>query len=130
MFVKKKDGSLRLCMDYRALNAITKKDRYPLPRIGEEGHQLEGAKCFTKVDIKDTYHKVRIREGDERKTTCTCKYGTLEYIVMPFGLNNAPPAFQRWIDNTRDQYHDICCIVYLDDVLVYSKDMEQHRKDV
>jgi len=130
MFVKKKDGKLRLCVDYRALNHVTKKDRYPLPLIGEALDRLQTAKYYTKLDIKDAYHNVRIKEGDEWKTTFTTKYGTYEYLVMPFGLTNAPAAFQRWINRTLQSYIDICCIVYLDDVLIYSDSREQQQKDV
>jgi len=130
MFVKKKDGKLRLCVDYRALNYVTKKDRYPLPLIGEALDRLRTAKYYTKLDIKDAYHNVRIKEGDEWKTTFTTKYGTYEYLVMPFGLTNAPAAFQRWINRTLQSYIDICCIVYLDDILIYSDSLEQHQKDV
>ena len=130
MFVKKKDGKLQLCVDYRELNNITKKDRYRLPLIGEALDQLQGAKFFMKLDIKDAYHNIRIRKGDEWKTTFTTKLGTYEYLVMPIGLCNAPAAFQRWINRTLHQFVDICCIVYLDDVLIYSKDKEQHIRDV
>ena len=94
MFVKKKDGKLRLCVDYRALNEITKKDRHPLPLINEALDRLSGAKYFTKLDIKDAYHNIRIKEGDEWKTTFSTKLGTYEYLVMLFGLCNAPAAFQ------------------------------------
>jgi len=130
MFVKKKDGKLRLCVDNRALNHVTKKERYPLPLIGEALDRLQTAKYYTKLDIKDAYHNVRIKEGDEWKTTFTTKYGTYEYLVMPFGLTNAPAAFQRWINRTLQSYIDICCIVYLDDVLIYSENLEQHQKDL
>jgi len=88
------------------------------------------AKYYTKLDIKDAYHNVRIKEGDQWKTTFTTKYGTYEYLVMPFGLTNAPAAFQRWINRTLQSYINICCIVYLDDVLIYSDSPEQHQKDV
>jgi len=130
MFVKKKDGKLRLCVDYRALNHVTKKDRYPLPLIGEALDRLQTAKYYTKLDIKDAYHNVRIKKGDEWKMTFTTKYGTYAYLVIPFGLTNAPAAFQRWINRTLQSYIDICCIVYLDDVLIYSDNLEQHQKDV
>ena len=86
MFVKKKDGSLRLCVDYRALNEVTKKDRYPLPLIGEALDRLHMAKYFTELDIKEEYHNVRIKKGDEWKTTFTSKYRTYEYLVMPFRI--------------------------------------------
>jgi len=94
VFVKKKDGKLRLCADYRALNEVTKKDRHSLPLISEALDRLGRAKYFTKLYIKDAYHKIRIREGDEWKTTFSTKLGTDEYLVMPFGLCNAPAAFQ------------------------------------
>jgi len=130
MFVNKKDGKLRLCADYRALNEVTKKDRHPLPLISEALDSLGGAKYFTKLDIKDAYHNIRIREGDEWKTTFSTKLGTYEYLVMPFGLCNAPAAFQRWINEVFMEHIDMCCIVYLDDVLIYSNTLQQHRKDV
>jgi len=100
MFVKKKDGNLRLCVDYRGLNYVTKKDRYPLPLIGEALDRLRMAKYYTRLDIKDADHNVRIKEGDEWKTTFTMKYGTYKYLVMPLGQTNAPAAFQRWINRT------------------------------
>ena len=93
MFVKKKAGSLRLCVDYLALNEVTRKDRYPLPLIGEALDRLHMAKYFTKLDIKEAYHNARIKKGDEWKTTFTSKHGTYEYLVMPFGLCNAPATF-------------------------------------
>jgi len=93
VYVKKKDGKLRLCADYRALNEVAKKDRHPLPLISEALDRLGGAKYFTKLDIKDAYHNIRIREGDECKTTFSTKLRTYEYLVMPFGLYNAPAAF-------------------------------------
>jgi len=130
MFIKKKDGKLQLCVDYRELNDITKKDRYQLPLIGEALDQLQGPIVFTKLDIKDAYHNIQIREGDEWKTTLTTKLGTYEYQVMPFGLCNAPVAFQRWINRTLHQFVDMCCIVYLDDVLIYSKTKSEHIRDV
>ena len=130
MFVKEKVSKLRLCVDYRALNEITKKDRHPLSLIGEALDRLEGAIYFTKLDIKDAYHNIRIKEGDEWKTTFSTKLGTYKYLVMPFGLCNAPPAFQRWINEVLMEHIDICCIVYLDDVLVYSRTLRQHQKDV
>ena len=125
MFIKKKDGSLRLCVDYRALNELTKKDRYPLPLIGEALDRLHTAKYFTKLDIKEAYHNVRIKKGDEWKTTFTSKYGTYEYLEMPLELCNAPATFQRWIKRTLQCFIDRCCIVYLDDVLIYLDNLEQ-----
>jgi len=130
IFVKKKDGKLRLCADNRALNEVTKKNRHPLPLISEALDRLGGAKYFTKLDIKDAYHNIRIREGDEWKTTFSTKLWTYEYLVMPFGLCNALAAFQRLINEVRMKHIDMSCIVYLDDVLIYSNTLQQHRKDV
>jgi len=98
--------------------------------IGEVLDQLQEGKFFTKLDIKDAYHNIRIREGDEWRTTFTTKLGTYKYLVMPFVLFNTPAAFQRWINRTLHQYVDICCKVSLDDVLIYSRDKEQHIRDI
>src|SRR6266852_664716 len=130
LFVKKKDNGLRLCVDYRGLNAITKKDRYPLPLIGEAIDRLQTAKYFTKLDIKDAYHNIRIKEGDEWKTAFRTRYGLFEYTVMPFGLTNAPASFQRWINTILGEYLDVFYIVYLDDILIYSETKEQHVEDI
>jgi len=126
MFVKEKNGKLTLCADYRALNEVTKRDRHPLPLITEALDRLEGAKYFTKLDIKDAYHNIRIREGDEWKTTFSTKLGRYEYLVMPFGLCNAPAAFQRWINEVLMEHIDMCCIVNLHDLLIYSNSLSQH----
>src|SRR5437588_3222436 len=130
LFVKKKDGGLRLCVDYRGLNAVTRKDRYPLPLIGEAMDRLRTAQFFTKLDIKEAYHNIRIKKGDEWKTTFRTRYGLFEYMVMPFGLANAPATFPRWVNTTLSEYLDVCCIAYLDDILIYSDDLGQHQRDV
>jgi len=130
MFIKKKDCKLRLCADHRALNEVTKKDRHPLPLISEALDRLGGAKYFTKLDIKDAYHNIRIREGDECKTNFSTKLGTYKYLVMACGLCNPPAAFQPWINEVLMEHIDMCCIVSLDDVLIYSNTLRQHRKDV
>ena len=117
-------------MDYQELNTVTKKARYPLPLISEVIDRLRTAKYFTKLDIKDAYHNIRVRHGDEWKTAFRTRYGLFEYTVMPFGLTNAPATFQRWINGILSQELDVCCIAYLDDVLIYSDTLEQHQKDV
>jgi hypothetical protein len=129
-FVKKKDGSLRLCVDYQGLNAITVKDRTPLPLIGEVLDRLANAKIYTKLDIKDAYHNLRIAEGDEWKTAFWTKYSLYEYLVMPFGLTNALASFQQWMNEVLSDYLDVFCIAYLDDILIYSDDLEQHHQHV
>lgn len=130
LFVPKKDGSLRLCVDYRPLNAITIKDRYPLPLIHEIQDRIRGAKWFTKLDITDAYNHIRIAEGEEWKTAFRTKYGHFEYLVMPFGLTNAPASFQRFINEVLQEYLDLFVIAYLDDILIFSKEKEEHVEHV
>lgn len=130
LFVKKKDGSVRVCIDYRGLNDMTIKDRTPLPLIGESLDRLSKAKIFTKLDIRDAYHNLRIAEGDEWKTAFRTKYGLFEYLVMPFGLTNAPATFQRWMNELLSDCLDIYALAYLDDIMIYSDNIEEHRKQV
>ena len=130
LFVKKKDGSLRLCVDYRALNKISKKDRYPLPLISDLLHSPGKARLYTKIDLRHAYHLVRIAEGDEWKTTFRTRYGSFEWLVMPFGLTNAPAAFQRFMNDIFQDLLDDCVIVYLDDILIFSDNLESHKKQV
>jgi len=130
LFIKKKDGSLCLCVDFRGLNKITKKDRYPLPLISELLDSPSRAKIYSKIDLRHTYHLVWIAPGGEWKTTfCTC-YGSYEWLVMPFGLTNAPAAFQRFVNTIFADMLDVWVVVYLDDILIYSKDMESHQQHV
>ena len=129
-FVPKKDGRLRLCVDYRGLNKITIKDRCPLPLISETLDRLVGAAYYTKLDLRDAYHRVRIKKGDEWKTAFRTRYGHFEYLVMPFGLANAPATFQAYINQALQGYLDTICVVYLDDILIYSSSYEQHVADV
>ncbi len=93
LFVHKKDGTLRMCVDYRALNKVTVKNRYPLPRIDDLFDRLSGAKVFTKIDLRSGYYQIRIAQGDEEKTACHTRYGFNEFLVMAFGLTNAPATF-------------------------------------
>ena len=130
MFLKKRNGSLRLCVDYRDLNEVTKKDRYPLQLIGEALDRLHTAKYFTKLDIKEAYLNVRIRKGEEWKTTFTSKYATYGNLAMPFGLCNAQATFQRLINRTLQRFIDRCYIVYLDDLIIYLATIERHKRDV
>ena len=128
IFVPKKDGTLRLCVDYRALNSVTVKDRCPLPLINETLDRLQGAQFFTTLDLKDAYHRIRIRAGDEWKTAFRTRYGHFEYNVMPFGLTNAPATFQAYINRALSDMLDDLCVVYLDDILIYthSDNIEEH----
>jgi RNase H-like domain found in reverse transcriptase/Reverse transcriptase (RNA-dependent DNA polymerase)/Integrase zinc binding domain/Chromo (CHRromatin Organisation MOdifier) domain/Integrase core domain len=130
LFVKKKDGSLRLCVDYRALNKVTVKNRYPLPLISEMLDRVRGAKIFTKLDLRGAYNLIRIREGDEYKTAFRTRYGQFEYRVMPFGLTNAPATFQAYMDECLAPYIDDFAVCYLDDILIYSKDPREHEEHV
>ena len=130
LFVPKKDKGLRLCMDYRPLNAITIKDRHPLPRIDEMQDRIKGAKWFTKLDITDAYYRLRINKGEEWKTAFRTKYGHYEYLVMPFGLTNAPASFQRFVNEALGEHLDIFVIAYLDDILIFSNEYEEHVRHV
>jgi hypothetical protein len=130
LFVKKKDGTLRLCVDYRDLNNITKREPYPLPLIDDILQQLAEAQCYTKIDLRGAYNLVRVRQGDEWKTAFNCKYGHFEYQVMPFGLKNAPASFQRFMNETFQEFLGKFVIIYLDDILIYSKNPDQHEAHV
>lgn len=130
LFVPKKDGSLRLCVDYRGLNKVTVKNRYPLPLISEILDRLAGAKYFSKIDVQDAYYRIRIREGDEWKTAFRTRYGHYEYTVMPFGLTNAPATFQNYIHTALHGLLDIFCVAYLDDILIFSTDRQSHTSHI
>ena len=129
-FVKKKDGSLRMCMDYRGLNKVTIKNQYPLPLISRLLNQLGQAKIYTKIDLRRAYNLVRVREGDEWKTAFRTRYGHFEYLVMPFGLTNAPAIFQHLMNDIFQEFLDNFIICYLDDILIYSIDINQHEEHV
>ena len=130
LFQLKKDGSLRFCVDYRKLNAVTVRDSYPLPRYNLFFEQVKGSKYFTKLDLKAAYNLIRIREGDEYKTSFRTRRGQFEYLVMPFGLTNAPAVFQRFIDHILSEFIYKFVVVYLDDILIYSKSLDEHRTHV
>lgn len=130
LFARKKDGSLRLCVDYRKLNDLTIKNVYPLPLIDEMLDRLGSAKFFTLLDLKDAYWLVRIREGDEWKTAFRTCYGLFEYLIMPFGLSNAPSNFQAHVNRCFNDMIDQFLQVYMDDFLVYSKTFEEHVQHV
>ena len=122
LFDKKPDGSLRLCVDYRGLNNLTIKNRYPLPLIGESLDRLGRAKRFTQLDLTSAYHQMRIKEGDKWKTVFRTRYGHFKYQVMPFGLSNTPASFQGYINRILAEKLNIFVIVYLDDIFIYTED--------
>ena len=130
LFVPKKDGEPRLCVDYRRLNDITVKDRYPLPLISEIFDKFSGAKIFTQLDVKEAYHQVRIKAGEEWKTAFRTRFGHFQYKVMPFGLTNAPASFQRLINNALREYLDVFATAYLDDIVIYSENEWEHKEHV
>jgi hypothetical protein len=128
LFVKKKDESLRLCVDYRLLNAVTIKNKYPLPRIDVLFDQLVGAKVFSKIDIRSGYHQIKIRTSDIPKTAFSTRYGLYEYLVMSFGLTNAPAYFMYLMYSVFMPELDKFVVVFIDDILVYSKNEDDHIK--
>ncbi|KAJ1132588.1 hypothetical protein NDU88_010895 [Pleurodeles waltl] len=129
-FIPKPDKSLRACIDYRGLNKATIKNKYPLPLIPVLLDQLRHSTVYTKLDLRGAYHLVRVKEGDEWKTAFKTKFGLFEYTVMPFGLCNAPAAFQFFINEVLHEFLDVCVIVYIDDILIYSKNSEEHTQHV
>ncbi len=130
LFAKQKDGSIRLCVDYRGLNKITKKDRYPLPLISDLLDAPGKARIYTKLDLRHAYHLLRIAAGDEYKTAFRSRYGSYEFNVVPEGLTNAPAAFQRFLNTLFADLLDVYVVVYLDDILIYSDDLPQHTAHV
>lgn len=126
LFVKKKDGSLRLCVDYRGLNAVTIKNKYPLPLLEEFFDRFQGAKFFSKLDLQQGYHQLRVEEEDIPKTAFSTRYGHYEFKVMGFGLTNAPASFQALMNKVFSEQLDSSVVVFLDDILVYSKTFEEH----
>jgi hypothetical protein len=128
LFVKKKDGTMRMCIDYRELNKLTIKNKYPLPRIEDLFDQLKGASVFSKIDLRSGYHQLKIKLDDIPKTAFRTRYGHYEFTVMPFGLTNAPAVFMDLMNRVFHQYLDVFVIVFIDDILVYSRDSHQHEE--
>ena len=124
-FVKKKHGTLRLCIDYRQLNKVTMNNKYPLPIIDDLFDQNKGAKVFSKIDLRSGYHQVRIKDEDIHKTAFRTRYGNYEFVVVPFGLKNAPATFMCLMNSVFSRYLDKFVLVFLDDIIVYSKNEEE-----
>ena len=127
LFVKKKDKTLRLCIDYRQLNRVTIKNRYPLPRIDDLFDQLRGARVYSKIDLRTGYHQLRVRDTDIPKTAFRTRYGHFEFTVMPFGLTNAPAAFMDLMHRVFQPYLDQFVVVFVDDILNYSQSEWEHE---
>src|SRR3972149_7392540 len=124
----KKDGSLRMCVDYRQLNDVTIRNKYPLPRIDDLFDQLNGARVFSKIDLRTGYHQLKIRKEDIPKTAFTTRHGLYEYTVMSFGLTNAPAYFMSMMNKVFMEFLDKFVVVFIDDILVYSKNEEEHQE--
>jgi hypothetical protein len=127
-FVQKKDGSQRMCVDYRSLNDVTIKNKYQLPRIEDLFDQIRGARVFSKIDLRSGYHQMKIRPSHIPKTTFSTRYGLYEFIVMSFGLTNAPAYFMNLMNKVCMEYLDRFVVVFIDDILIYSKNDSDHEK--
>jgi hypothetical protein len=128
LFVEKKDGTQRMCGDYRSLNEVIIKNKYPLPRIEDLFDQMKGASIFSKIDLRSGYHQLKIRESDIPKTAFHSRYGLYEYTVMSFGLTNAPAYFMYLMNKVFMEYLDRFVVVFIDNILIFSKTMEEHEE--
>jgi hypothetical protein len=128
LFVKKKDGSLRMCVDYRPLNAVTIKNICSLPHIDVLFNQLAGAQVFSKIDLRSSYHQIKIRASDDPKTAFSTRYGLYEFLVMSFGLTNAPAYFMYLMNSVFMNELDKFVVIFIDDILIYSKSKAEHAK--
>jgi hypothetical protein len=126
LFVKKKDGTLMLCIDYRGLNTLTVKNEYPLPLIDELFDQLQGSCCYSKMDLRQGCYKVRIKEDDITKMAFNTRYGHYEFVVMLFGVTNTPAVFMDLMHRNFRSYLDKFVVVFIDDILIYSRSPEEH----
>ena len=130
LFQKKHDSSLHMCVDYRALNKVTIKNKYPIPLAAELFDRLSKASYFTKLDLRSGFWQVQIAAGDEGKRTCITRYGSYKFLVMPFGLTNSPTTFCNLMNDVLFDYLDAFVVVYLDDIVVYSKTLTEHEKQL
>jgi hypothetical protein len=128
LLVKKKDGKSRLCVDYRQLNKVTVKNRYPFPRIDDLMDQLQGAAVFSKIDLKSSYHQIRVKDEDIQKTAFRPRYGHFEHVVMPFGVTNAPAVFMDYMNRVFRLFLDKFVVVFIGDILIYSRSREDHEE--
>ena len=128
LIVKKKDESMRLCIDYKELNKVTIRNQYPLPRIDDLFDQLQGAKVFFKIDLRSGYHQLRVHDVDVSKIAFRTRYGHFEFLVMPFGLTNAPATFMDLMNRIFRPYLDQFFILFIDDIMIYSGSGEEHEE--
>ena len=127
LFVKNKDGILQMCIDYRQINKVIVKNKYPLPRIEDLFDQLKGAGVFSNIDLRSGYYQLRVKDVDVPKTAFRTRYGHYEFLVMPFGLTNAPEAFMDLMNKVFRPYLDQFVVVFINDILVYSRDEKEHE---
>ena len=130
LFVRKKDGTMRLCIDYRMLNKVTIKNRYSLPRIDDLFDQMRGATMFSKIDMRSGYHQLQIKEEDIHKTTFRTRYGHYEFTVLPFGLTNAPTTFMNLMNSIFHDCLDKFVLVFIDDKFLFILKMKKNTKDI